>query len=87
MTVPIKIAIADDHQMVIRGMRNMLEDYPRIEVLQVFSNAKDVLQGLKDTTPDVLLLDIHIPGMNGQRFSLILNGKEYPAGSFELLLS
>jgi DNA-binding NarL/FixJ family response regulator len=65
MKIPIKIGIADDHPMVIRGIRNMLEDYPNIEILQVFSNGKEVLQGLKNATPDVLLLDIHMPGMNG----------------------
>ncbi len=65
MKIPIKIGIADDHPMVIRGIRNMLEDYPNIEILQVFCNGKEVLQGLKNATPDVLLLDIHMPGMNG----------------------
>ncbi len=84
MKTSIKIAIADDHPMVIRGIRNMLEDYPNIEVSHIFSHGKEVMEGLKAMPPDVLLLDIHMPGMNGDEL-LPLITEQFPSMSVLIL--
>jgi len=61
----IRIAIADDHPMVIRGIRNMLDDYPEIKIIRTFSDGKELLLGLQAEQPDVLLLDLHMPQIGG----------------------
>ncbi len=61
----IKIAITDDHIMVLKGIEAMLEPIAEISVLATYSNAKETLKGLKKQTPDILLLDINLPDING----------------------
>lgn len=65
MTTPIKIILIDDHPLVLEGIRSVLETYVHIEVIGAASSAK---QGLKIATtckPDVVLMDINMPEMNG----------------------
>ena len=60
----IKIAITDDHTIVIEGIKNMLQSNKEIEVLQSFENLKDTFENLNDSVK-VLLLDINLPDGNG----------------------
>ena len=60
-----RIAITDDHKMVLKGIESMLESASDIEVIQTFENAQHTLDGLKKQLPDVLLLDINLPDING----------------------
>ncbi len=64
MTV-IKLAITDDHKMVLRGIESMLKNTSEIEVVGTFENANETLKNLDKTNPDVLLLDINLPDING----------------------
>ncbi|TDQ67494.1 two-component system nitrate/nitrite response regulator NarL [Maritalea mobilis] len=64
-STPIKIILIDDHPLVLEGIRSVLETYAHIEVVGAASSAK---QGLKIATaskPDVVLMDINMPEMNG----------------------
>jgi DNA-binding NarL/FixJ family response regulator len=61
----IKVAITDDHTLVISGLQNLLQG-TQIEVIATFANGKETLDGLTVTQPDVLLLDIHMPGLSGE---------------------
>nr|WP_321236985.1 response regulator transcription factor [uncultured Psychroserpens sp.] len=60
-----KIAITDDHVMVLKGIESMLENTSEVSVIATYVNAKDALEGLKRQQPDVLLLDINLPDING----------------------
>jgi len=60
-----KIAITDDHVMVLKGIDAMLENTQEIEVVGLYSNAEETLKKLSIDTPDVLLLDINLPDVNG----------------------
>lgn len=73
----INISIADDHPMVISGLQNMLKAFPHIQVISAFTNGADLLQGLKTKQPDVLLLDILMPGMQGPEVAEIVT-RSYP---------
>ncbi len=64
MTI-IKIAITDDHRMVLRGIESMLLNTKEIEVIGAYENAKETLKNLEKDQPDVLLLDINLPDING----------------------
>ncbi len=73
----IRIAIADDHEVVINGIRTMLADYPRVEITGSWENGETLIKGLEAQTPDVLLLDIQLPDKTGDKLApLIL--KKYP---------
>ncbi len=61
----IQIYIIDDHKMVIQGIELLLADLSEIEIVGHALNAEDALKELPNINPDVVLLDINMPGMNG----------------------
>jgi len=73
----ITIAIADDHPVVLNGIRDMLRHYPHIRLGHTYTDGEALLQGLKSSCPDVLLLDIQMPGKTGDELVPILV-KTYP---------
>lgn len=62
---PITVAITDDHPMVAQGLSMILSHYSHISVSGIFRNGEELLQGLMVNVPDVLLLDIQMPGKTG----------------------
>jgi len=73
----ISVSMADDHLMVLKGLQRLLEDEAHISVTGVYSNGGELLEGLKAAQPDVLILDINMPGMAGDELAHILS-QEYP---------
>jgi len=73
----IKIAITDDHEMVLKGIETMLSGIKEIDIVGSYPNAKRTIEGLAEVEPDVLLLDINLPDINGMDLSKILL-KKYP---------
>ena len=61
----IKIMITDDHSMIREGLKNLLELEGDIEVIAEAEDGEDCLNKLLTVKPDVLLLDINIPKLNG----------------------
>lgn len=62
----IKLFIADDHNIIITGIRSMLEDVEDIQVIGDASSGEEVLQRITaDNLPDLILMDIKMPGKNG----------------------
>ncbi len=69
--------IVDDHPMIINGLKNMLSGYDHISITGEFNDGDALLEGLLQQQPDVLLLDIQLPGKPGDELTpLIL--KRYP---------
>lgn len=60
-----KVMIADDHSLIREGLRQLLEFDGSIEVVCEAENGKECLEKLDDLMPDILLLDINMPEMNG----------------------
>ena len=73
----IKIAIADDHPLVINGLHHILENNPDMEISGSYVSGKELLQGMDKLQPDILLLDIHMPGQTGDELAEIISVK-YP---------
>jgi two-component system response regulator NreC len=58
----IRIVIADDHAVVRRGLRQVLDSEPRFEVLAEASTLEDARRYVRGRHPDVLVLDLNMPG-------------------------
>lgn len=65
MSHSIRVMLVDDHPLVLEGIRSVLETYEHIEVVGAAENAKDGLKLALNTKPDVVLMDINMPEMNG----------------------
>ena len=61
----IKVFITDDHYMVVEGIRSLLQSEKSIEWMGHASNADSCLAFLKTQLPDVILMDINMPGKSG----------------------
>jgi DNA-binding NarL/FixJ family response regulator len=61
----IKVSIADDHPVVIDGLQRIFATQAHIHLLGCYPNGAALLDGLKEQQPDVLLLDIQMPGIPG----------------------
>lgn len=61
----IRVVIADDHQIVIDGLKSLLAKSEHIDVVGFAHNGNDVINLVRELEPDVVLMDIRIPGMNG----------------------
>ena len=62
---PIRIFIADDHQLVIDGIKLMFSTEEDLTCVGEASNGQQVLDSLSKVATDVLLLDIEMPVLNG----------------------
>lgn len=67
-----RIAIVDDHPLLIKGLQSMLSHYPDLEILGAYLNGETLLKGLEEEQPDVLLLDIQMQGQMGDDLAPIL---------------
>ncbi|MGH2643915.1 MAG: response regulator [Chitinophagaceae bacterium] len=61
----IRVFIVDDHPMVIAGLKTLLEQLYGLEVVGHAVNAIDTMAFLKRDQPDIILLDINLPDING----------------------
>jgi two-component system, NarL family, nitrate/nitrite response regulator NarL len=66
----IKLAIADDHQIVIDGLKLLLKGKKNFNIIAESNAAKDMLELLKKNNVDVLITDIMMQGMDGSELSL-----------------
>jgi DNA-binding NarL/FixJ family response regulator len=61
----LSLIIADDHTLFIDGLCLLLQSEPDIEILTIASNGRELMSLLYKHTPDIILLDINMPGFNG----------------------
>lgn len=73
----INVLIVDDHQLFREGLANLLLAVPDINVLDEAENGASAIEKAKQHKPDVVLIDIAMPGMNGIDATLQLK-KEMP---------
>jgi two-component system NarL family response regulator len=65
MIAKTRVLIVDDHPMVAAGIRAILETYDDLEVVGTLSNGRDAIDQVEGLNPDVILLDLHMPQVNG----------------------
>lgn len=73
----INIAIADDHPLVLEGLRKILPMFPGMNLCNTYRTGMELMNGLEKKLPDVLLLDIHLPDKNGDELVPVIL-KKYP---------
>jgi len=61
----VNVMLVDDHPLFRRGVAELLQDSGRFNVTAQFSNPDQVLEAVHDTAPDLVLLDLHMPGQSG----------------------
>lgn len=61
----IRVLLVDDHPVVRTGIRTLLESAPDIEVVAESSGGEEIFSLLERLTPDILLLDMEMPGLSG----------------------
>ena len=61
----VRVLLADDHTLVRRGIRRILEGEPGIDVLAKAADGAHALEMVRTTDADVLVLDLNMPGMDG----------------------
>lgn len=61
----IKVAITDDHRLVLEGIQSMLDGLDGISVVGTYKDAAETIKNISKDKPDVLLLDINLPDING----------------------
>ncbi len=61
----IRVFLAEDHNLVRAGIRSLLEDLPWVQVVAEAGEGREALRLIEQHQPDIVLLDISMPGMNG----------------------
>jgi DNA-binding NarL/FixJ family response regulator len=64
-TGPVRILIADDHAIIRRGLRTLLEHEPGLEVIAEACDGREAIEMAKRERPHVAILDIGMPNLNG----------------------
>ena len=65
MSKPVTILVVDDHTVVRQGVRALLDSHPDLQVIGEAESAEEALPLVQELVPDVVLLDLVLPGMNG----------------------
>ena len=62
---PIRIVLVDDHAVIRQALRMLLESQPELEVVADVENGREAVQAVEKLQPDVVLMDVVMPGLNG----------------------
>ena len=65
MMKPVRILIADDHELLRRGIRNLLESSPQYEICGEVSSGREAVTAAATLKPNIVILDISMPELNG----------------------
>ncbi|MBE1875498.1 response regulator [Myceligenerans pegani] len=65
MSAPVRLLLVDDDPLVLRGLRLMLAGAPDLEVVGDVDDGDALVAAVRETTPDVVLLDVRMPRVDG----------------------
>ncbi|WP_328542776.1 response regulator transcription factor [Streptomyces sp. NBC_00371] len=71
----VRVVLADDQPLVRSGLRVLIADTPDLEVVGEAANGEEAVRLAREVSPDVIVMDIRMPGMNGiEAMSLVTSG-------------
>jgi two-component system response regulator NreC len=73
--MPMRILVADDNELVRRGIISLLASQPSLELCGEASNGEDVIHKAVELRPDVILLDVSMPRTSGLEAARVLKNK------------
>lgn len=65
MSAPVTVLVVDDHPMVAEGIEAILETWDGVTLVGTLSSAADAIAAVQELKPDVVLMDLNMPGMSG----------------------
>ncbi len=77
MSTPIRVLVADDHSVVRQGIRHVLEGAEEFTIVAEAENGNEVAELVAQNQPDVVVLDISMPGLSGIEVTAVLR-KRFP---------
>jgi len=78
---PVRIVVADDHQIVRSGFAGLLDTQPDFKVVGTAEDGAAAVRVCRETSPDVVLMDVRMPGMDGIEATRQLTGSGTVSGS------
>lgn len=78
----IRVLIIDDEPLARRGIRQLVDDDPQIEVLGEYGSGLDALESINQTKPDLIFLDVQMPRMNGFELLSLIPRENLPSTIF-----
>jgi DNA-binding NarL/FixJ family response regulator len=70
MTTEIRVLLADDHSLVRKGFRRLLDDEPGIKVVGEACDGVQAVEFARELRPDVIVMDMAMPGLNGTQATI-----------------
>src|SRR5215471_13420134 len=72
----LKLLIVDDHPVFRRGLRQIIDEYPRYRIVGEASDGEAALQLASECQPDIVVLDIDMPRLNGVEMARALHKRQ-----------
>ena len=72
--MPVRVLLADDNALFRRSLARLLRKMPDIEVAEQAADGKEAIELAKKIRPDVILIDVRMPGINGIEATRIIHG-------------
>lgn len=72
-TLKVKTVLVDDEERALNRMKILLSKFPEIEILEAINDADYAIEYIIETRPDLVLLDIEMPGKTGLEVAKVLN--------------
>jgi DNA-binding NarL/FixJ family response regulator len=82
----IRVIVVDDHPIVRQGVRSLLSNYPDLDLVGEAADAAEALSLAEHARPDVILLDIRMPGTSGVEAARLLS-RQWPEAKILMLTS
>jgi DNA-binding NarL/FixJ family response regulator len=75
LTTMIRVIVVDDQQLIREGIASLLDLQDSIQVVATVANGKEAVERTLDLLPDVVLMDVRMPVMDGVQATALINGK------------